>query len=294
MSDGRAEPAALPRFPYAIIGLGLLGGSLARAVRVRFGSAAGLIIGVDPDANTRAAALADGVVDEAYAEVGAALTRAGLVVIATPLAALADLLPRLAAVLASGTLVCDVIGVKGPVMPAIAAALPNARHVSAHPMAGGEHGGFAHSRSDLFVARTVVVCPHPDDAAATAAVSALWQRLGARTVECSPREHDRIIAATSHLPYLAALALVRVALREEGGAHIAGRGFADATRRADFDPTVMAAVVSQNSFAPRAVRALADELRRLADLIERAPQALEGEARAIREEHRALVGRSEG
>ena len=288
MSESETPAPRLPPFPYVIVGLGLLGGSLAKAVRSRLKEHGGRVIGVDPDATTRAMAEASGAVDLTLAEITPEVAAARHIVIATPLAALEAVLPALAAAADSGAIVSDVIGVKMPVLAAVKAVLPRARYVSVHPMAGGEHGGFAKSRADLFDARTVVVCPNERDPDATSAVSALWRELGGQVVAISPSEHDRVVAATSHLPYLAALALVRVATREQGDMHIAGRGFADATRRADFDPEVMAAVVGHNPFAPRALHTLAGQILRLAEIVETSPEALVREAREVRDAHRAL------
>jgi prephenate dehydrogenase len=277
----------LPNPPYAIVGLGLVGGSLARAVRARTGKAVELM-GIDPDSATRRQALAEGVVDVALPRVGKALSGCGLVVIATPFGALARVLAELASVLAPEALITDVVGLKAEVAHNVQARLPGARYVGSHPMAGGEHGGFAHSHRDLFVERTVVVCPGRL-AADTRRISALWRLVGAKVALMTPKEHDQTVAVTSHLPYLAALGLVRVAERRERGSHIAGRGFADATRRVDFDPEVMATVVGHNPHVPRALRALARELSRMARAVSRDPDVLVAEAEHARALHRQLL-----
>jgi prephenate dehydrogenase len=252
---GRA-PASI-----AVVGLGLVGGSLARAIKAR--APGTFVLAVDPDRATRTRALAACAVDVARSRVDEELRRCEVVVVGTPLRAAAPVLAELRPFLAAGVLLTDVIGLKAPVAALVRQELPGVRYVGSHPMAGGELGGFVHSRAELFDGRTVVVCPSRR-AKDTAEVDALWRLVGARVVHLTPVEHDRVVAVTSHLPYLAALGLVRVAGHEEAGVHVAGRGFGDATRRADFDPGVMAAVVGHNPHVPRALRALARELERLA------------------------------
>lgn len=277
-----------PAPPYVIVGLGLVGGSLARAWKREL-PAGTEIWAVEPNTDVRVAALAEAVVDRAFGAVEPELAQAGLVVLATPLGALQATLARLKVVLPESTVITDVIGVKTAVEAAVALYLPRNPFVGGHPMAGGEAGGFDKSRADLFVDRTVVLCPSPDKIV-TEDIARLWRTVGARPVFLSPSEHDRVVATTSHLPYLAALSLVRLADAEEHGVGlVAGRGFADATRRADFAPGIMAAAVSENTFVPRALRGLAAELTRLAELVERDPKALEGEAERARALHRALV-----
>lgn len=276
---------ALPS-PVGIVGLGLVGGSLARALRERVRGIE--LVAVDPDRTTRTRARREGVADVVRAQVDETLRGCRLVVLGVPLGAVAKVLASMAPHLAPDTLVTDVVGLKAPVQRMVRELLPRARYVGSHPMAGGEHGGFRHSRPDLFDGRTVVVCPsaRPAD---VRRIDAVWRATGARVVHLPPAAHDRVVAVTSHLPYLAALGLVHVAEREHDGAHVAGRGFADATRRADFEPGVMAAVVGHNPHASRALRSLARELSRMADAIDHDPAALQAIAEHARALHRRLL-----
>jgi prephenate dehydrogenase len=276
---------ALPS-PVAVVGLGLVGGSLARALRERVSGIH--LVAIDPDPDTRARARREGVANVVRARVDEAVRECRLVVLGVPLGVVGPVLSTLAPYLAPEALLTDVVGLKAPVQRLARRLLPRARYVGSHPMAGGEHGGFRHSRADLFDGRTVVVCPssRPAD---VRRIDAVWRATGARVVHLTPAAHDRVVAITSHLPYLAALGLVRVAEREHDGAHVAGRGFADATRRADFEPGVMAAVVGHNPHAPRALRAMARELELMAAAIDRDPASLQAIAEHARDLHRLLL-----
>ncbi len=271
--------------PFGIVGLGLVGGSLARAI-TKLGL--GEVLGVDADPATCRAAMADGVVTRAETAPYADLMRARLVVLCVPLGPLDAVCAALAPHLGSQAVLSDVIGVKAPVAARLEQLLPRVRYVGSHPMAGGEHGGYGATRADLFEHKGVAVCPGPTASAEDVAlVTELWRRVGAVPTTMTPDEHDRVVATTSHLPYVSALALVHVA-SQHPGVHLAGRGFFDATRRADFSPEVMAAVVMENPHIGEALRAQAAELVRLAQAAERGE--LIEEARRARETRRRLDG----
>ncbi len=280
------KPASdLPRPPYAIVGLGLLGGSMAKAARTRLGVD---IVAVEVDEGTRNAALHDGNAQQALATAGPQLSQCGLVVVAVPFGALASVLASIAPHLAADALLTDLVGVKAPVAELVARLAPNASYIGSHPMAGGTQSGYQHSRADLFEGATIAVCPPSLSSPNLAPLQQLWQRLGGTPFLLSPSDHDRVVAATSHLPYTAALALVRVAQRH-GSEQLAGRGFADATRRADFAPEMMAKVVAENPFMPQTLREAAEELLRLAELIESSKDAFVGEAEEARRIKRGEV-----
>ncbi len=284
MTDQRPDP------PYGIVGLGLLGGSLAQAIK-RLDTGA-RIIGVDPSSDTRQRATADGAVDVALIEPGRELRDCHLVILCTPLTVLDSVLEGLADHVDSSALISDVIGVKQPVAAAVARALPGRAFVGGHPMAGGENGGYAHARADLFDDSPVALCP-TDGAAQADSLAALWRDLGARPIVLDAEEHDRIVAGTSHLPYLAAIALVRLLAEEEAPERLAGRGLVDATRHAGFDPDVMASVAAGNPALPTLARQLAEQLSSLADLSQSDPAGLAAVARDARQQRDRLVGRSD-
>jgi prephenate dehydrogenase len=275
---------ALPR-TLGVAGLGLMGASLARAVRAADPSVR--LVAVEPAAEARARALADGVVDEALAAPGAPLAGCAMVVLCTPVAAIEALMAPVSRLLADGAVLTDVGGAKERVVAhARAAVRPGVRFVGGHPMFGGQ-GGYAAASADRWKGGTVAVCTDGDPAAVEE-VAALHAALGATVVRCAAAEHDAAVAMVSHLPYLVASAL-SVAAKEAGplAARLAGPGLRDTTRLAAFAFDIQGEVARRNAHLPEAARRLERHLARLlaaiADSPEAARSALEG-ARAAREE----------
>jgi prephenate dehydrogenase len=274
----------LPR-AIGVAGLGLMGASLARAVRAADRSVR--LVAVEPAAEPRERALAEGVVDEALAAPGAALAGCGVVVLCTPVAAIEALMAPVSRLLADGAILTDVGGAKERVVAhAREAVRAGVRFVGAHPMFGG-HGGYAAASADRWKGGTVAVCTDGDPSAVEE-VAALHAALGATVVRCGAAEHDAAVAMVSHLPYLVASAL-SVAAKEAGplAARLAGPGLRDATRLAAFAFDIQGEVARRNAHLPEAARRLERHLARLlaaiADSPEAARSALEG-ARAAREE----------
>ena len=282
----------------AIIGLGLIGGSLALALRR--GRPALRLLGVDQDPATLRQALAAGAVDEAASVEEASLDGCDAVVLAVPGPALLALLPQIATRLAPGSVLTDVGGAKGPVVAA-AAQQQAALFVGGHPMAGTEFRGFGAAFASLFDGCTVALCRPvggPPGAAAGEAgerafqlVEELWRSAGAgRVLTVEPEAHDRAVTFASHLPYLAAAAVTEALLGSGGAAQLArdlaAGGFRDTTRLAG-DGTV-AGAASQNRFLPAAARALSDVLRAWADRLEREPEALAAELGQLADARRAM------
>lgn len=273
----------LPRDPWAVIGLGQLGATLARALARSFPEVK--LLGVEPEPRARAQALADRIVAEALEAPGQPLAKCGLVFLCVPFGAIPPLLSALGPHLGPDTLLTDVCVVKVPIDRAVAEALPHVRFVGAHPAVGGDPGALSPSRPDVFTGRPVALCPRSGEEPLAATLGAIWAALGARPVVLSAEEHDRTVALTSHLPYLTAVALSRVVGGAEGSARLAGKSLAEGTRQAVVAPETIAPAVAANPLAAAAARVLADELRRLADLIEREPGSLTAaaaEAKALR------------
>lgn len=255
----------IPAPPYGIIGLGLIGGSLARALRNAHGAIE--IIAVDPDAATRENALKQDVVSKVTDEPTDELLRASVVFLCVSVGDLESLLPSLHNKLAPGAVLTDVAGVKTRVQELVSIHLATTAFVGGHPMAGGERGGFRRSRANLFGGTRVALCPGHGGAEAVQAVEAIWKSVGADPVVLSASAHDRIVAQSSHLPYVAAVAQARL-LTGQDLQGLTGRGLKDATRHAGFNPDVMAKTVQENAFLPELVRRLAKELEGLAETLE--------------------------
>ncbi len=267
-----------------VVGLGLMGASLARAVRARDPSAR--IVAVEPDGAVRRQALADRVVDAALPEVGPDLRGCDLVVLCTPIAVIETLLEPVSRHLDGGAVLSDVGGAKERVVVRAARDVhPGVSFVGAHPMFGG-HGGYAGARADRWQGGTVAVCTD-GDAGAVERVAGLHAALGAKVVRCTAAEHDAAVAMVSHLPYLVASALA-VAARESGplAAELAGPGLRDMTRLAQFPFDIQGEVARRNDRLPDAAERLRVHLSGVLDAIVASPEAARGaleEARAARE-----------
>lgn len=276
----------------AIVGLGLIGGSLALALRRALPGT--FLLGVDSDGPTREQAVRGGAVDAAHDFADAPLDSCEVVVLAVPAQALVGLLPAAAARMRRGALLTDVCGAKERVCEA-AALQDRVVFVGAHPMAGTEQRGFAAARAELFAGCTVALTPAVgarDDGAASRQARALWQAAGAgRLLEVSPAAHDRAVTFASHLPYLAA-ALVAESLLAHAGAEaelareLAAGGFRDTTRLAG-DGTVSGAA-ALNRFVAAEARDLADRLRALAAQLETDPAAALARLTRLADERRAM------
>ena len=239
----------------AIVGVGLLGGSLAKAVRAH--ALAREIVGIGRDASRMAPALRDGAIDRATTDVADGVAGADRIVLAAPVLANEAILPRVWQAARAGAVVTDVGSTKRGIVTAaerLAALRPEVRFVGSHPMAGSEKAGYGVARVDLFQGATVVVTPtESTDSAVAKSVGELWAALGARVVMLDPDSHDRAVAAISHLPHVAAWALVDAVVKFEPDAlQIAARGFKDTTRIAASDPDVWREILLANRAAVRA------------------------------------------
>jgi prephenate dehydrogenase len=234
----------------AVIGLGLIGGSLARAVRQA--ARAEVIVGYDPDPEQGRRAIELGVVDIAAASAAEAATGAELVVLSVPVLHTAEALRSVRGALGADAIVTDVGSTKSSVLADVVSVfgeLPP-RFVAGHPIAGTEKSGVAASKAELFRGRRVVLTPHPNqDPSALQTVRALWESLGSRVVEMDAARHDAIFAATSHLPHVLAYAFVDLLARMDTADEIfpnAGGGFRDFTRIASSSPEMWHDIVRAN------------------------------------------------
>jgi len=274
MSFGRA----------ALIGCGLVGGSLMAALREA--GAVERVVGFDRERAHGEAARARGLVDELGTDAAAAARGAELVVLAVPVRATADVCAAIAGAVGAARLVTDVGSTKSDVVAAAEAALPDAtRFCGAHPMAGTEKSGPEAADAALFRGKLAILTPgaRTSDAARAACV-AMWTAAGARTRTMTPAAHDRAMAWVSHLPHAAAFALAAAV----GGvadevAGLSGGGFADTTRIAASDAIMWRDIFVANRAALLdAVDACAGELAALRRAID------DGDAAAIE----ALVARA--
>ena len=243
----------LPFERVAIIGLGLIGSSVARAVRDRMPTVR--LTGHDADAGTREMARALGLCDDVTDTAGAAVTDADLVILCVPVGAMGAVAASIAADLPAEAVVSDVGSCKASVARALGAALPGATIVPAHPVAGTERSGPEAGFASLFHGRWCIVTPLPDsDPVAVERVAEFWRRLGAEVEQMAPDHHDRVLAVTSHLPHLIAYTIVGTAddleqVTESEVIKFSAGGFRDFTRIAASDPTMWRDVFLSNKDA---------------------------------------------
>jgi cyclohexadieny/prephenate dehydrogenase len=243
-----SPPAPFARI--AVIGLGLLGGSVTRAVHAQLPDA--MTTGFDADPAVRARAREIGLANFVPETVSEAVAGADLVVLCVPVGAMAAAGVMIAPYLAPGVIVTDVGSSKASVAKALAEALPGVTVIPAHPVAGTEQSGPDAGFAALFKGRWCIVTPPAGaDEAEVARVMAFWEALGARVEVMDPEHHDRVLAVTSHLPHLIAYTIVGTAsdLEEVTQSEVikySAGGFRDFTRIAASDPTMWRDVFLSN------------------------------------------------
>ncbi len=244
----------------ALIGVGLIGGSFALALR-KAGVVAS-IVGVDRDTQALERAAVLGVIDTAAESVSEATKGAELVIVAVPVRAIGPVLHDVALALDPSAVVTDVGSTKGDVTRVAQEELRAhfSRFVPGHPIAGAESSGVESATADLFKGARVVLTPVEQTAAkAVDLVRHCWEAVGGRVALLSPGDHDRIFAAVSHLPHLLSFALVSEFIGRPNSAELfsfAGGGFRDFTRIAASSPEMWRDIALQNR------EALLDELDR--------------------------------
>lgn len=228
----------------AIVGVGLLGGSVALAARQR--GIARRVIGVGRNEARLEQARQAGVLDDISTDLVAASAQADLLVFATPVNLIVAGVREVASVCRPGTLITDVGSTKGHLCRELADSQPiAASFIGSHPLAGSEKQGWEHSRADLFDGRVCVVTPTETSRRdEVARLTAFWQAIGMSVVEMSPEAHDCALAQTSHVPHVVASALARTLADENRS--LAATGFADTTRIAAGDPNVWVPILLDN------------------------------------------------
>ncbi|HHH46208.1 MAG TPA: prephenate dehydrogenase/arogenate dehydrogenase family protein [Thiotrichales bacterium] len=285
-----------------IIGVGLIGGSLARALR-RAG-AVGEVVGAGRNPQHLQQAQDLGVIDRWHTDLEAAVAGADMVVVCVPLGAMEAVFRAIAPALSDEAVLTDVGSAKGCVVAAARAAFGEVPPtlVPGHPIAGTERSGVAASFAELFEGRRVILTPLPEtDDHAHAQVRAMWEATGAEVVDMDVALHDEVLAATSHLPHILAFAtvdsLARMHDHEEIFRYAAG-GFRDFTRIAGSDPVMWRDICLYNR------EAILEVLQRFeADLarVTKAIREADGEtllelfrhAKAARDAHEAMLREAE-
>lgn len=262
----------------ALIGVGLIGGSFAKALRAA--GKADVIIGFDTEPAALRRAVNLGVIDQAANSPAQAVEQADLVMVATPVGSIRGVFHAIASHLAPNTIVTDVGSTKAVVIEAARGELGSAfeRFVPGHPIAGREHSGVDYSDVALFNDKVFVSTPVAEtDMKVVHRVEALWRSVGCRVERMTAEEHDCVFAAVSHLPHLLAYALLaQISAKPDADRKfsIAGAGFRDFTRIGLSSPSMWTDVCLANRHA------LAVELndyRVLLDRLQRALEAADGD-----------------
>lgn len=265
----------------SILGLGLMGSSLALALRKR--GFCEKISGYARREDTCEAALDTGVVDAVFTDPQEAVRDADLVVVCVPIWTIAQLAERIAPAFKQGAVVTDVGSTKLELLNALSPLFLNidACFVGSHPIAGSEKTGLAAGNPDLYDGRLTVVCPSSDTPfEAKEVVCSLWRSVGSEVVEMSPEAHDATLAATSHLPHMVAAALTRAVANGDPAARadFCGTGFYDTSRVASGSPGMWVDIIDTNRRAlERELNHFHQELKGLIDILQH------GDGEAIRQ-----------
>lgn len=248
-----------------VVGVGLLGGSLALAVKQR--QAARCVLGTDRLPGLLMRAAERGLLDETRPDVASLAAECDVVIFCTPVDVIAPQVVEAAPHCRPGTVLTDVGSTKAGIVRAVEGRLPpGVSFIGGHPLAGSEKTGPEHSRTDLFAGRLVLLTPGPEKPLGE--VRRLWEALGARVEVIDAEEHDRALALTSHLPHLVASALA--GSLPPGWARVTASGFRDTTRLASGSPELWRAIFLANRGAVR------DALSRFRTLLDAYDSALAG------------------
>jgi len=237
----------------AVVGVGLIGGSLARILREK--GEVGEIVGIGRGTANLERAVALGVVDRYTQDLAAGVADADLVFLATPVCTIAGLVRQMAPFLAPGCVVTDGGSVKEEIVAACEALmLPGTHFVGGHPIAGTEHSGVEASFATLYQGRRCIITPSANThQGALAKVVQMWELAGSEVVLMDPKTHDKVVAAISHLPHMVAYSLVNAVGAydrcEENILKYSAGGFRDFTRIASSDPVMWRDIALQNRTA---------------------------------------------
>lgn len=261
-----------------VIGVGLIGGSVSRALR--HVNAVEHITGAGRDVAHLETAKRLGVIDDYATDLAAAAKNADIILIATPLGAIKAVLQAIKSVITETTIITDVGSAKTCVIEQSSAVfgelLPGL--VPGHPIAGTEKSGVEASFAELFQQRRVILAPHAlTNQTALNTVREMWQACGASVIEMQAQHHDDVLAATSHLPHMLAYALVDTLARREDSQEIfdfAAGGFRDFTRIASSDPDMWHDIfMSNQKEIVKVLRAFNEDLHQLTQAVENGDSA---------------------
>lgn len=263
-----------------VVGVGLIGGSIAKALKAR--GLARKVTGLGRNRTRLRAAQQAGLIDD-IAVSASELTPFDLAVVCTPVDRIPQDVRALQAIARPESLITDAGSVKDSICEALRAPAGKvAQFVGSHPMAGSELGGWEHADAQLFQGRTCAITPVDNDESAVRKVEQFWGSLGMRTVRFEPHQHDQIVALTSHMPHAAASAIASLLTPEAWP--LAATGFRDTTRVASGDAGLWTSILLENRTA------VAERLKELTLVLRQFVEALDADDTAAIE---ALLARGQ-
>jgi prephenate dehydrogenase len=244
LPEGEGTDYMKPLNTVAIVGVGLIGGSIGLALHKR--KLAEQIIGIGRRQESLRAARRVGAVDHTTVDIEKGVAEADLVVVCTPVGRIVEDVRKAAMHCPEGSLITDAGSTKQTIVAALDEGLPRGcRFLGSHPLAGSEKTGAANASADLFEGRIAILTPTKNTRAEDYDfLEAFWESLGSVVMRLSPDDHDRALALTSHLPHIVAAALA--ASVTEKYFRLAGPGFLDATRIASGDAELWAQIFAHN------------------------------------------------
>ena len=243
----------------AIVGVGLLGGSLGAAIKSN--RLARHVVGIGRNPERLQAAQAAGQIDSWSTDAADVVGQTDLIIFCTPVDRIADGIRGIASACGPETLITDVGSIKTAICDELSTGLPSSvAFIGSHPLAGSEKQGFENARANLFDGSVCVVTPDVGaDPIQVGRLIAFWTALGANVVEMSAADHDRLLAQTSHVPHVVAAALA--SQLSDSNRHLAATGFRDTTRIAAGDPNLWVEILLGNAANVRdSVDELAEQL----------------------------------
>jgi prephenate dehydrogenase len=254
----------------AIVGVGLIGGSIGLALRER--KLARRIIGIGRRQNRLDVAREIGAIDHGVTNLASGVADAQLLIVATPVDTIAERIVQASAAVPPDCLITDAGSTKEEIVVAVDAALAarrgGPRFIGSHPLAGDHRTGPEHARADMFDGRMVVITPTESTRpAAVTEANGFWQSLGANVTSMPPKKHDAALALTSHLPHLVAIALAASTPSEF--LSLTASGWRDTTRIAGADPAIWQPIFAANrEHILEALDTMSDVLNGLRDALE--------------------------
>ncbi len=255
-----------------IIGLGLIGGSLARALKES--NEVGAVVGIDPDRETIEYALGNGIIDIGSSDIKEGVGGAEIIVISTHVGIITDTAKSVFPSATQGAIITDVGSVKSAVVKGIEPYLPADIHfIGGHPIAGTENSGVKSADSKLFNGKRCILTPtEKTDPLAKSKVTGMWELVGSEVREMDPETHDHIFGLVSHLPHIVAYSLINTVLNAQDSdvlLEFAGGGLKDYTRVAASSPEMWAQIFKANkSHLLEAISMFKDSLGEIEEAIE--------------------------